>query len=372
MLLSDRTLGEPELGAETVPAEAPAQARRTRRRLMTVATVLVTVGFTYLALSGIDLETARTALESSNFWWLLPALVAFGLGNVARALRWRSLFVPDRRPPRTTTLNAMMIGYLYNNILPARAGEPARVLVLTQRSSSPPVEITGTVVLERVYDLVSLLMIFFIAKPWLPSVKWVGAAAVLGGVLALGIAAIATTLVVFGDRPLRMLLRPLRRFAPFTEERMERTVAELAHGLSGLHRRRVALEAFVWSTLAWLCSMTCAYFVTLAFHLNLGFAAGVLVTVAVGIGMVLPSAPAAVGVFEGATLIALKAFGIPHSTALPYALVLHLVNFVPFVVVGAVLLHYNSRHPSTRASSQLPAAVPSPPVGLSERSARAG
>src|SRR5271165_1155865 len=347
MLLSDRTLGEPELGAETVPAEAPAQARRTRRRLMTLATVLVTVGFTYLALSGIDLESAWAALESSNFWWLLPALVAFGLGNVARALRWRSLFVPDRRPPRTTTMNAMMIGYLYNNILPARAGEPARVLVLTQRSSSPPVEITGTVVLERVYDLVSLLMIFFIAKPWLPSVKWVGAAAILGGVLALGIAAVATTLVVFGDRPLRVALRPLRRFAPFTEERMERTVAELAHGLSGLHRRRVALEAFVWSTIAWLCSMTCAYFVTLAFHLNVGFAAGVLVTVAVGIGMVLPSAPAAVGVFEGATLIALKAFGIPHSTALPYALVLHLVNFVPFVVVGAALLHYNSRHPVT-------------------------
>ncbi len=51
--------------------------------------------------------------------------------------------------------------------------------------------------------------------------------------------------------------------------------------------------------------------------------------------MILPSPPAAVGVFEGAALIALKAYGVPYSSALPYALVLHLVNFVPFVVARA-------------------------------------
>jgi uncharacterized membrane protein YbhN (UPF0104 family) len=70
----------------------------------------------------------------------------------------------------------------------------------------------------------------------------------------------------------------------------------------------------------------------------------VLVAVAIGLGMILPSPPAAVGVFEGAALIALGAYGVPHSSALPYAVVLHLINFVPFVIVGALLLHYNSRH----------------------------
>lgn len=107
----------------------------------------------------------------------------------------------------------------------------------------------------------------------------------------------------------------------------------------------MALEALVWTTAAWMLSIACAYAVMVAFHLHLPFAAAVLVLVAIGLGMILPSPPAAVGVFEGATLIALRAFGLSHSTALPYALVLHLVNFVPFVVVGAWLLHYNSRHP---------------------------
>ena len=70
-----------------------------------------------------------------------------------------------------------------------------------------------------------------------------------------------------------------------------------------------------------------------AFHL--GFDAGVLVMVAVGMSMILPSAPAAVGIFEGATLIALNVVQAARTrSALPYAVVLHLVNLIPFVVVG--------------------------------------
>jgi hypothetical protein len=316
--------------------------------LLNVATIAVTLGFTFVALNGIDLKDAWRGLRTSDYWWLIPALAAFGLADIARGLRWRSLFVPGRRPPRTTTLNAMMIGYLYNNILPARAGEAARVVVLTRRSSSPPVEITGTVVLERIYDVVVILVLFFLAEPFLPHVSWFAAAALAAAVLALVIAAAAGVLAIFGDRPLRLLLRPLARFSLFSGERLERTVVELTHGLSGLRHLRVAMEAFLWTVSAWLLSVLCAYLVSVAFHLGLPFAASVLVMVAVGFGMILPSAPAAVGIFEGATLIALRAYHVSRSSALPYALVLHLVNFVPFVLVGVILLRHNSRHPGRR------------------------
>ncbi len=349
MLVEDR---KPK-AADPGPDRGSTSWRRIRsgrhsRLLVNAATAVVTVVFTYVALNGIDLTTAWH--QSCDYWWLIPALIAFGFGNVARALRWRSLFVPGRRPALGTTTDAMMIGYFYNNILPARAGEAARVVVLTQRSSSPPVEITGTVVLERMYDVVAILVIFFVAEPWLPSVSWFGTAAIVAGGLALAIAAVAAVLVIYGDRPVRVVLRPLRRFAPFTEERLERTVGELVHGLSGLHNGRVALEALFWTIVAWMLSSASAYCVMLAFHLGLPFGAAVLTQVAIGLAMILPSPPAAVGVFEGATLIALRAYGVPHSTALPFALVLHLVNFVPFVVVGAALLYYNARHPAARVT----------------------
>ncbi len=308
-------------------------------------TIAVTLVFSYIALRDINLSLAWRALRASDYWWLAAALVAFGLGNLARALRWHSLFARGRRPPLGAVANAMMVGYLYNNILPARAGEAARVVVLTQRSSTPPVEIVGTVVLERLYDVLAILVIFFATEPWLPHVSWFGAAAIAAIVLALLIAAAAIVLAVYGDRPLRLLLRPLQRLSLFSGERLEKTIDELIHGLSGLRHPWLALEAFVWTVAAWLLTALCAYLVTLSFHLHLPFACGVLVAVAIGLGMILPSPPAAVGVFEGAALIALDAYGVPHSSALPYAVVLHLVNFVPFVLVGAVLLHHNSRHP---------------------------
>jgi glycosyltransferase 2 family protein len=331
--------------AETQTRRASRRLPRRSRLLINGVTVLVTVVFSYIALSGIKPGQAWHALRTSEYLWLIPALIAFALGNVARALRWRSLFAAARRPARGVVLNATMVGYFYNSILPARAGEAARVLVLNQRSSAPTVEIVGTIVLERMYDVIAILVIFFAAEPWLPHVSWFGAAALAAIVLAGLIALAATVLAVYGDRSLRLLLRPLRRFPWFSGTRLDLTVEELTHGLSGLRHGTVALEAFLWTILAWMLSALCAYIVSLSFHLHLSFACGVLVVVAVGLGMILPSPPGAVGVFEGAALIALKAFGVPHSSALPYALVLHAVNFVPFVLVGVLLLHHNARRP---------------------------
>jgi uncharacterized protein (TIRG00374 family) len=320
-----------------------AWARRSRP-LLNIVKVLVTLMFSYIALRDIHLSVAWRALRTSDLWWIAASLIPFGLGNVARALRWRSLFARGRRPPAGAATNAMMVGYLYNNIMPARVGEAARVVVLTQRSSAPPMEIVGTVVVERLYDVVAILVIFFAAEPWLPHVSWFGAAVVAALVLTALIIAVATVLAVCGDRGVRALLRPLRRLSLFSGERLEHTIAELTLGLSGLRRLGLALEAFLWTIAAWLLTALCAYFVILAFHLHLPFSCGLLVAVAIGLSMILPSAPAAIGVFEGAVVIALRAYGVPTSSALPYAVVLHLVNFVPFVLIGVFLLRYNSRH----------------------------
>jgi len=325
-----------------------AQPRVGRRALLVnLVIAAVTIFFAYFAVTHIKVEQAWDALRSSEYLWLLPALSAFAAGNVARALRWRSLFAPGRRPSVGAVLDATIVGYFYNSILPARAGEAARIVVLRQRSSAPTVEILGTVVIERLYDLMAVLVIFFVAEPWLPHVSWLKAAAIAAIVLASLIAAAATVLAIYGDRPVRLLLRPLRRISLVSELRLERAVHELADGLSGLRRPVVALEGFAWTIVAWMLSALCAYFVILAFHLPLSFLCGILVVVAVGLGMIIPSAPAAIGVFEGAALVALKVYGISYSSALPYALVLHAVNFLPFLPAGVLLLQHNARHPKT-------------------------
>lgn len=334
-----------QAGADERNRPTATGSRRRSHLLLNLATVAATLGLSYVAFRGINLSEAWRGLRDSNYWWLLAAGAAFGLGNLSRGLRWRSLFAHGRRPPLGPVADAMMVGYLYNNILPARAGEAARVVVLTQRSHAPPAEIVGTVLLERIYDVLGILVIFFATEPWMPHVSWFGAAAVAALVLTALMMAAAAVLAIHGDRSVRLLLRPLDRLSMFSGARLERTVSELTQGLSGLRHRGVAVEALFWTLAAWISTALSAYLVSLAFHLGLPLSCGVLVAVAIGLGMILPSPPAAIGVFEAAALIALKAYNIPHSAALPYALVLHLLNFVPFVAVGAFLLHYNHRHP---------------------------
>ena len=104
--------GAPE--AVSAPRRPSVRIPRRSRLLINLLTVLVTVLFSYIALSGINFSEVSRALRTSDYLWLIPALLAFGLGSVARGLRWRSLFAPGRRPPRGAVLNATMIGYFYN------------------------------------------------------------------------------------------------------------------------------------------------------------------------------------------------------------------------------------------------------------------
>ena len=90
-------------------------------------------------------------LRSSDYWWLVPALVALVASTRrAGAMRWRYLFARETRPPFGPVLSATILGQFFNNVLPARAGEPARIIALNQSTGVSRAETTATVVVERV------------------------------------------------------------------------------------------------------------------------------------------------------------------------------------------------------------------------------
>ncbi len=309
------------------------------RPLLVLVGLVVTVLFTYLAVRDVQLAEVWDALRASNYWWLLPALATLALAVFLRAVRWYYLFQPETRPPLGAVVTATLIGYFFNNVLPARAGEAARVVVLKQQAGTSRAETLSTVVLERAYDVLSLLILLFLTLPWLPAVSWLRAAIVLALVLGLALGGVITALALWGDRPLRFVLRPLTRLRFFGGETGERAVQNLLQGLGGVTRARLGVGALLWTTASWLTAGISCWFVMLGFDLGLSPIAGIFVLIAIGLAMILPSSPAAVGVFEAATLVALRAYGVSNSQALSYAVVLHALNFVPFVVVGGLVLH---------------------------------
>lgn len=309
------------------------------RPLLVAVGLAVTVACMYLAVRGVALDDALDALRDSDLRWLLPALPVFALAIVLRAVRWWSLFEARARPPLRAVVYALMVGYFFNNILPARAGEAARVIALHRRAATPKAETVGTVVVERLFDVLALLIVLFASYPWLPEISWLRAAAIFGAVVVAVLLALVYVVVRYDERAVHWLLSPLRRIRrEGVAERLEAAAVNATRGLVALRSPRIALRGMLLTIASWTTLGLSYAILTNAFALDLPVVAGMLVTVAINLSLVLPSSPAALGVFEAATVIALRAFDVPQAEALSYALVLHLLNLVPFLVIGSALL----------------------------------
>ena len=315
-------------------------SRRGMRPLLAVVGLVITVICMYVALRGVAIDDMADALRDSDLVWLLPAIPVFSLAIVLRGVRWWALYDVEQRPPLRAVMYALLIGYFFNNILPARAGEAARVIALHSRARrTPRAEIIATVVVERVFDLLALLLLLLCAYPWLPEISWLRSAAILGAIATLVLAVLIVLIVRYDARAVHWLLSPLRRIKrPGFAERVEVAAVNATRGLVALRNPVIAVRGFALTFLSWFVLAISYWILMEAFHLDLPLAAAILVTVAINLSLVLPSSPAALGVFEAATVIALNAWDVPHAEALSYALVLHLFNLVPFLIIGAVLL----------------------------------
>lgn len=308
------------------------------RAVLFVFGVAVSLFFGYLAVRDIRPADTWQAFVDTDYLWLVPGTALFALAFLIRAVRWQSLFTPARRPSLWPVVQSLFVGYLANNLLPVRAGEAARVVALNKLSRTSVAESTATVIVERAFDVLALLLLLFLMLPWLPEITWMQTAALLALFLLLALAVLAVVFIRYGDRPLQFLFRPLGRISFLPRDSIARAPANFLHGLAGLLNVRLGFVAFGWTTLSWLVLGVSFWCVMEAFHLGLSPLAGLLVVIAIGLAMILPSSPAALGVFEGATVLVLTAYSIDSSTALSYALVLHAMNFFPFVVVALVVV----------------------------------
>jgi len=287
--------------------------------------LLVSALFGYLAVRNVNWAATWKALQHCNYWWLVPTLALLAVWTLMRAIRWQWLFRPDARPPFGAVTKASLLGYFFNNLVPARAGEAARVVALRSYAGVSMAESSATIVVERLFDVFGLFALLLVLSPWLPDVTWLRAAALVA------LAAIGFALLLFG------FAAYIER-RPIAPDRFGGILANLVHGLAAVRRPAQAATALGWTLASWLVLGIAFWLLSLGFHLGLPLLGGILVAVGVGLSFLIPAAPAGLGVFEAAGLAAANAYGIPSSRALAYVLVLHAMNVVPFLVAGAVVL----------------------------------
>lgn len=304
--------------------------------------LVISIVFLYIALRPLKFDQVWQSLQTANYWWLIPGVIVYFMGVWVRAWRWHYLLRPLKSIPTRKMFPIVTIGYMGNNIYPARAGEVLRAVVLKKHEGVPISASLATVFIERVFDGVVMLGFVFLNLPELA--KLTGDSGFIGNIRTLslwGAGAFIGALVVFmlaAAFPLaaeNLLEKTLIRWLPqrFREKVLDITRRFLS-GLESLRSPREALMVFFTTVIIWLFETGKYWFVMHAFPFQVSFFALMLMNGIVNLATTLPSAPGYVGTFDAPGIALLTAYGVSGEIAAGYTLVLHVALWVPITVLG--------------------------------------
>jgi glycosyltransferase 2 family protein len=306
--------------------------------------LVVTVLLLVWALHGVD---ARAVLDHIRHADPLLFVVAIALATATfplRTVRWRVILRgADGRPfPWAPLWHATAVGFMANNLLPARAGEFARAYLAKRQLPVPFTTALASIGVERVFDglVMVTLLTAAIASPSFPRDATVGGAAL--SQIAFWAAALFSVLLVLAflvaHRPapwLRLLTRGLRATLPARlAERLTRLAGDLVAGLAVLKSPGRFAQVIAWSLVIWIVNGLSFAVCFRAFGLQVPWQGAFLLQGLIGFGVALPSSPGFFGPFEAVTRVTLGLYGVGADQAVSYAVAYHIGGFIPITLLG--------------------------------------
>jgi uncharacterized protein (TIRG00374 family) len=314
------------------------------RWLLSLGVMVVSVG---LLLRELDWAQVLGALRAADYTWVIVGVLAIVGTFFSRVWRWQALlwradlhFWP--------ALTALLVGQVANLVLPMRGGDLVRAMWVRQERgieqdterdavrAAGASEALGSVALEKVWDLLALLLcglLLLALAPlpdWFSSSTWSTAIILVVGGLVLW-AGLRWQDVLF-----RWAALILARFPAGWDKALLPRLQRVAQGLNSLQSAQASGRVFLWTVVYWGCGAVSNWAVMRAFGVNLPVAA-IFLLAGLMVGNAVVPTPARLGVFEGICVVSLGLFDVPYDLALAIGLVLHLVVMGPPLIVAGVL-----------------------------------
>lgn len=324
--------------------------------------VLISAAFLWYALKDLKLDQFWQAVTHANYWWILPGVAVYFVAVWARAWRWHYLLKPIKEIPTGTMFPIVTIGYMGNNIYPARAGEVLRAVILKRRQGVPVSASLATIIVERIFDGVVMLAFVFVNLPELARVTGgsgqvgdfnIQQLAILGTAAFIGALVVFLLAAMFPQVTAKVGLWLIEHLLP---KRLHTQVVGLMNkfldGLASLRSPLNILMVFVTSAVIWLLETGKYWFVMHAFNFEVSFFALMLMNGIVNLMTTLPGAPGYIGTFDGPGIAVLMAYGVDQATATGYTLVLHAALWLPITALGAYYMAREGIHWSDSLRSE--------------------
>ena len=323
--------------------------------------VVISVALLWWTLRGESFSEIWTVLRESNAALFILAAAVATLMFPLRAWRWHYILEPTAgKIPFGPLWRATAIGFMVNNVSPARAGELARAYVLSRETGRVSFTASlASLVVDRVFDalVVVLLLLVVVSLPGFPADAMVGAWPIsrllLAGALVAMTALIALVLAaLFPEGPARLWERALGTRAPRLMARGRDILLSFGAGLKVLRDVRQSAIVFLWALLSWLVNAVSFWIAFKAVGIDAPFTAALFLQSLLAAAVAAPSAPGFFGVFEASAKVALSVYGIDNTLAVSYALGYHLLGWIPITVIGFWYLGRMGLHLKDMKNSQ--------------------
>lgn len=297
--------------------------------------IAISLFFLWWALNGLDWSGFWSALQTANYWWILPGIAVYFVAVWARTWRWHYMLRHIKEVSIRRLFPVVVIGYMGNNVYPARAGEVIRSYVLKRKEGIGMGASLTTVILERLFDGLVMLFFVFVTLPFVHLPKVWDTLVIVSSIM-FGIALLIFFAIAANPKRTEQLYRWfLNRLIPTRFHHKAHAIFDkIMLGLHSLRSPREVIMIFVSSTAIWLTETTKYWFVMQAFDFKVSFAVLMLMTAVANLALIIPAAPGGAGTFDAAGISVLKSFGVNEAIATGYTLVLHLALWIPITILG--------------------------------------
>jgi uncharacterized protein (TIRG00374 family) len=287
------------------------------------------------SLWGINFNQTVQILSAINGWYVFFAVLSVVLTLAAKTRRWQVLLETIKSHEYLRLFKILNIGVFVNSFLPARLGDVYRVLLAGELEDHKKSYLLGTILIEKMSDLAGLLVTIFVLLFFIPMPAWLLA--------PVRISLIVTTIlfgfiIFFGLKKDWLIVFLEKLTLKFKLSWINIQVRNGLKSFSNITHKSTFLKLFFWVGLITTMEAATNLLIFRSMNINLGIGAAFFVLVVLMIGISVPSSPGKFGVFHYLTVLALSVFDVPKEIAFSYGTLLHLVVYLPNVVLGGLFL----------------------------------